>query len=60
MTAIDSASTDITAAMQKLVLGAAQNKDVNSAGNLPFQLTVKEGLLYDLTANIDVEDGIVI
>ena len=59
MTAIDSASTDITAAMQKLVLGAAQNKDVNSTGNLPYQLTVKEGLLYDLTANVDVEDGMV-
>ena len=59
VTAIDSASTDITAAMQKLVLGAAQNKDVNSMGNLPYQLTVKEGLLYDLTANVDVEDGMV-
>ena len=59
VTAIDSASTDITAAMQKLVLGAAQNKDVNSTGNLPYQLTVKEGLLYDLTANVDVEDGMV-
>ena len=45
--------------MQKLVLGAAQNKDVNSTGNLPYQLTVKEGLLYDLTANVDVEDGMV-
>ena len=59
VTAIDSASSDITAAMQKLVLGAAQNKDVNSMGNLPYQLTVKEGLLYDLTANVDVEDGMV-
>ena len=59
VTAIDSASTDITAAMQKLVLGAAQNKDVNSTGNLPYQLTVKEDLLYDLTANVDVEDGMV-
>ena len=59
MTAIDSASTDVTAAMQKLVLRAAQNKDVNSTGNLPYQLTIKEGLLYDLTANVDVEDSIV-
>ena len=59
VTAIDSASTDITAAMQKLVLAAAQNKDVNSTGNLPYQLTLKEGLLYDLTANVDVEDGMV-
>ena len=59
MTAIDSAFTGIKAAMQKLVLGAAQNKDVNSTGNLPYQLTVKEGLLYDLTANVDVEDGMV-
>ena len=59
VTAIDSTSTDITAAMQKLVLAAAQNKDVNSTGNLPYQLTVKEGLLYDFTANVDVEDGMV-
>ena len=59
MTAIASASTDMTAAMQKLVLGTAQNKDINSTGNLPYQLTVKEGLLYDLTANVDVEDGMV-
>ena len=59
VTAIDSASTDITAAMQKLVLGAAQNKDINSTGNLPYQLNVKEGLLYDLTANVDAEDGMV-
>ena len=59
VTAIDSASTDISAAMQKLVLAAAQNKDVNSTGNLPYQLTLKEGLLYDLTANVDVEDGMV-
>ena len=59
VTAIYSASTDITATMQKLVLGAAQNKDVNSTGNLPYQLSVKEGLLYDLTADVDVEDGMV-
>ena len=59
VTAIDSASTDVTAAMQKLVLRAAQNKDVNSTGNLPYQLTIKEGLPYDLTANVDVEDGMV-
>ena len=59
VTAVDSAPTDITAAMQKLVLAAAQNKDVNSTGNLPYQLTVKEDLLYDLTANVDVEDGMV-
>ena len=59
VTAIDSPPTDITATMQKLVLAAAQNKDVNSTGNLPYQLNIKEGLLYDLTANVDVEDGMV-
>ena len=59
VTAIDSAPTDITATMQKLVLAAAQNKDVNSTGNLPYQLNIKEGLLYDLTANVNVEDGMV-
>ena len=59
VTTIDSAPTDITATMQKLVLAAAKNKDVNSTGNLPYQLNIKEGLLYDLTANVDVEDGMV-
>ena len=59
VTAIDSPPTDITATMQKLVLAAAWNKDVNSTGNLPYQLNIKEGLLYDLTANVDVEDGMV-
>ena len=59
VTAIDSPPTDISSTMQKLVLAAAQNKDVNSTGNLPYQLLVKEGIMYDLTANVDVEDGMV-
>ena len=45
--------------MQKLILTAAQHKDINSTGNLPYELAVKEGVLYDLTANVDVEDGMV-
>ena len=59
VTAIDAPPSDITAAMQKLILAAAQNKDINSTGNLPYELAVKEGVLYDLTANVDVEDGMV-
>ena len=57
--AIDSPPSDIITSMQKLILAAAQNKDINSTGNLPYQLAVKEDVLYDLTANIDVEDGMV-
>ena len=45
--------------MQKLILTAALNKDVNSTGNLPYKLAVKEGVLYNITANVDVEDGMV-
>ena len=59
VTAIDSPPSDTTVAMQKLILAAAQNKDLNSTGNLPYKLAVKEGVLYDLTANVDVEDGMV-
>ena len=59
VTAIDSPPTDISAAMQKLVLAAARNKDVNSTGSLPYQLLLKAGIMYDLTANVDVEDGMV-
>ena len=56
ITAIDSPPTDITHSMQEQVLIAAHKKDINSTGNLPFQLTIKIGQLYDLTANIAVDD----
>ena len=59
VTAIDSPPSDVSATMQKLILTAAQHKDINSTGNLPYELAVKEGVLYDLTANVDVEDGMV-
>ena len=59
VTAIDSPPDNITATMRISILGAAQNKDVNSTGNLPYDLAVKEGVLYDLTANVDVQDGMV-
>ena len=45
--------------MQEQILIAACKKDVNSTGNLPHQLTIKIGLLYDLTANVAVDDGLV-
>ena len=57
--AIDSPPTDITCSMQEQILIAARKKDVNSTGNLPHQLTIKIGLLYDLTANVAVDDGLV-
>ena len=57
--AIDSPPTDITCSMQEQILIAAHKKDVNSTGNLPHQLTIKMGLLYDLTANVAVDDGLV-
>ena len=57
--AIDSPPTDITRSMQEQILIAARKKDVNSTGNLPHQLTIKIGLLYDLTAHVAVDDGMV-
>ena len=45
--------------MQEQILIAARKKDVNSTGNLPNQLTIKILLLYDLTANVAVDDGMV-
>ena len=59
VTAIDSPPSDITATMQKLILAAAQNKEVNSTGNLAYTLAVKKGAPYYLTANVDVEDRMV-
>ena len=43
--AMDSPPTDVTQNMQKAILAAAKNKDVNSTGNLPFTLTLKVGQL---------------
>ena len=57
--AMDSPPTDITQNMQKAILAAAKNKDVNSTGNLPFILTLKVGQLYDVTANLAVSGGII-
>ena len=45
--------------MQEQILIAARKKDVNSTGNLPHELTIKIGLLYDLTANVAFDDGMV-
>ena len=57
--AMDSPPTDITQNMQKAILAAAKNKDVNSTGNLPFTLALKVEQLYDVTANLAVSDGII-
>ena len=45
---MDTPPTDITQNMQKAILTAAKNKDVNSTGNLPFTLTLKVGWLFDI------------
>ena len=59
VTAIDSAPTDITNNMQGQILIAAKKKDINSTGNLPYELVIKINQLYDLTANVAVDDGMV-
>ena len=57
--AMDSPPTDITQKMQKAILAAAKNKDVNSTGILPFTLTLEVGQLYDATDNLAVSDGLI-
>ena len=57
--AMDSPPTDITQNMQKAILAAAKNKDVNRTGNMPFTLALKVGQLYDVTATLAVSDGII-
>ena len=60
ISAIDAAPSDLSNAVQQQVLEAAKNKtNVSSTGNLPYTLMVKVGQLYDVTANIAVEDGII-
>ena len=60
VTAIDSAPSDVSDTVQQQILNAAKNKtDVSSTGNLPYFLTIKVGQVYDITANIAVEDGII-
>ncbi len=44
---------------KRKVLAAAKVKPISAAGNLAFSLTVTIGVQYDLTANIDPEDGLV-
>ena len=55
----DVVPTDIPKSEQKKALAAAAVKPVSSAGNLEYQLVVKEGLRYDITANISPLEGIV-
>ena len=56
--AMDATSTDVSTNTQQAIIAAARNKEVNSAGNLPFLLTLKVGQQYDVTANVATEDGI--
>ncbi len=57
--AVDSAPSDIPRHEQQKALKAAETKQTSAAGNLPHELTLKEGQLYDITANMSVEDGII-
>ena len=55
----DTPQTNIPKSEQKKALAAARIKPISAAGNLAYNLAIKEGLRYDLTANIDAEDGLV-
>ena len=58
--AVDAPPSDVSKDVQQQILNAAKNKtDVSSTGNLPYMLTLKVGQVYDVTANVAVEDGII-
>ena len=59
ITAKDVPPTDIPCTEQAKVLAAAKVKEVSAAGNLDYELIVKEGVQYDITANVNPVDGIV-
>jgi hypothetical protein len=59
ITAKDATDPDLVKSQQNRALAAAKVKPTSAAGNLAYELTVKEGVRYDITANIDPIDGIV-
>ena len=59
ITAVDHVSSDVPKSEQKKILYAAMDKKTSACGNLPYQLVVKEGVQYDITANVNASDGIV-
>jgi hypothetical protein len=59
ITAKDTAAAELPKKEKDKALAAAKNKPVSGAGNLAYQLHLKEGVRYDLTANIDPSDGLV-
>ena len=56
--AIDTPPTDLPATVQERIRNAAKNKSLDATGNLPYEMIVKVGQLYDVIANVCVEDGI--
>jgi hypothetical protein len=59
VTAIDAPVENVSDSARKGILEAAKHKDkVSSTGNLPYELVLKVGQQYDITANIEPDDGI--
>ena len=59
ITSKDTVTSDLPKRERNKALAAAKTKPVSGAGNLPHELTLKEGVRYDITANIDPNDGLV-
>ncbi len=57
--AIDAPPSDVSKKVQETLLAAARNKDINATANLQYELTLKLGQVYDIVANIDVNDGLI-
>ena len=57
--ALDHVSADLPKSNRTQILYSAKEKKTSACGNLAYELIIKEGVQYDITANINPADGIV-
>ena len=57
--AIDHVPSDLAKSEHQRILYSAREKKTSACGNLPYELVIKEGVQYDITANVNALDGIV-
>ena len=57
--ALDHVSADLPKSDQTRILYQAKQKKTSACGNLAYELIIKEGVQYDITANVNPADGIV-
>ena len=57
--ALDHVSADLPKSNRTRILYSAKEKKTSACGNLAYELIIKEGVQYDITANINPADGVV-